>query len=72
MFSFQGASFIIHNSQLQIINLSSVKKLNEASNLSDVSVNLLIYNLEFVIRNSRSGGPKWTRTIDLTIISRVL
>ena len=27
-------------------------------------------NLQSVLR--RSGGPKWTRTIDLTIISRVL
>ena len=41
------------------------KKLNEIPDFSEISVNLLIVNW-------RSGGPKWTRTIDLTIISRVL
>ena len=38
------------------------KKLNEVPSHEEASVSLL----------KRSGGPKWTRTIDLTIISRVL
>ena len=60
MFSFQGASFIIHNYKLQIINLSSFKKLNEASNLSDVSVNLLC------------GGEYRDRTGDLLLARQAL
>ena len=57
MFSFQGAS----------LNLF-FKKLNETSNLLGVSVSFFLLHFVFL----RSGGPKWTRTIDLTIISRVL
>ena len=38
------------------------KRLNEVSTLVGTSVNLFF----------EDGGPKWTRTIDLTIISRVL
>ena len=48
------------------------KKLNETPDFSEISVNLLIVNCQLLIVNCRSGGPKWTRTIDLTIISRVL
>ena len=48
------------------------KKLNETPDFSEISVNLLIVNRQLLIVNWRSGGPKWTRTIDLTIISRVL
>ena len=32
----------------------------------------IVQGLDFVSPSLRSGGPKWTRTIDLTIISRVL
>ena len=38
-----------------------LKKFNEVMRFFITSVNLF----------NRSGGPKWTRTIDLTIISRV-
>ena len=48
------------------------KKLNETSfswsfsQLPNCQLSTFNFQLE------RSGGPKWTRTIDLTIISRVL
>ena len=38
------------------------KRLNEVLSSESASVNLFF----------EDGGPKWTRTIDLTIISRVL
>ena len=43
------------------------KKLSETS-LSIIADFFWCFN-QFL---KRSGGPKWTRTIDLTIISRVL
>ena len=30
------------------------------------------FGLDYLFKLFKSGGPKWTRTIDLTIISRVL
>ena len=51
-----------HNVQFSRCILNSLKKFNEAMIPFITSVNLF----------KRSGGPKWTRTIDLTIISRVL
>ena len=40
-----------------------LKKLIETSVITEISISLF---------KKRSGGPKWTRTTDLTIISRVL
>ena len=63
MFSFQGAFF----------ELLIPKRLNEISTSIGISVNLFIFYLKlFYLLSFLSGGPKWTRTIDLTIISRVL
>ena len=36
------------------------------------SVNLQPIHYSLLPITSKNGGPKWTRTIDLTIISRVL
>ena len=48
------------------------KRLNEASSFLGTSVNPLLIHSSLLLITLRSGGPKWTRTIDLTIISRVL
>ena len=54
----------INNNNVQFSRciFESQKRLNEVPAFTEASVNLF----------KRSGGPKWTRTIDLTIISRVL
>ena len=52
----------INNYNVQFSRYTELqKKLNEVSVPRNFSQSL-----------KRSGGPKWTRTIDLTIISRVL
>ena len=61
MFSFQGTwfEFLVRSS----MKLQIFLKFQSTSNLITLHYYLLL---------GGSGGPKWTRTIDLTIISRVL
>ena len=65
MFSFQGTS-----------ELHSLKEALE--NFSELFVQRTIYLMRFtsylftITSYLVNGGPKWTRTTDLTIISRVL
>ena len=65
LFSFQGADFQPLSRSDRNICLQVLR-----SNIEPGSINVLF--AYFFFQEKVSGGPKWTRTTDLTIISRAL
>ena len=53
-------------------NFSQRTGFVEAETLSTSTGSSQVFFAYFLFQKKVSGGPKWTRTTDLTIISRVL
>ena len=77
LFSFQGAGSDLFQDQIEMLRVCKTLQSNfggDNRNRTDdpLLARQVLSQLSYTPNFLRGGGPKWTRTTDLTIISRAL